>query len=259
MAELFELELHGGAVERQYRRTCPEVDRLPWGTLDLSELTPQQVELARLGWTAASMQEYESTTVHSRVLQLMLRVRMPIDLTAMSTQFQREELTHAEVAAKVAMELGGGAPIAHQIAKEPRKRGRLEYQLTETALWAFAIGETYSHAMLTAGFTRAKDPLMRGVRQLFAKDEAAHGRFGWILLDTLLPEMNDVERTSLREVAGNAIEGLRKRALSLVGKPENFFGELSAIGPFAPEEYHALAIDTVDRQLAPRLGALDLI
>ncbi len=33
--ELFELELIGGAMERQYREMRPEVESMPWGTIDL--------------------------------------------------------------------------------------------------------------------------------------------------------------------------------------------------------------------------------
>ena len=35
--ELFELELLGGGMERRYRRARPEVEQMPWGTLDVSE------------------------------------------------------------------------------------------------------------------------------------------------------------------------------------------------------------------------------
>lgn len=259
MAEIFELELRGGAIEKHYRRMCPEVEQLPWGTLKLEDYGADQIRAARVGWTCASMQEYESTTIHARVLQDMLRARMPIDLTAMSTEFQREELTHAELAAKMAMELGGGAPIEHKTHKEARTSGTPEYRIAETALWAFAISETYAHAMLAAAFGKAQHPLLRGVRNILAKDEAAHGRFGWILLECLLPEMNEAEKTNLRTIAAKAIKGLHKRIDALEKQPSNYFGELSAIGFSSPEEYRAIALEAIDGQILPKLDQQALL
>ncbi len=47
LGELFELELLGGATERRYRKMRPEVEGMPWGTLDLSLSSPTELVHAR--------------------------------------------------------------------------------------------------------------------------------------------------------------------------------------------------------------------
>jgi hypothetical protein len=256
--ELFELELHGGSVEKRYRRAVPEIEALPWGTIDLAEYSEDELRAARIGWTQASLQEYQSTSVHADALRDMLGLRMPIDLMAMSTQFQLDELAHAELAARIAMELGGGAPVVHTPVVPPAFGGPADFTLAERALRAFAVSETYAHVMLAAAFTRAAHPLLRGVRRILAKDEAAHGRFGWLLLEWLIPEMNAAQLDELRRVAARSVEHLRKRAELISTQPKTSFGEIAALGRFEAEEYRDLALSAIDQKIVPRLATLDL-
>ncbi len=55
--ELFELDLLGGPTERRYRKARPEVEALPWGTLDPSRHTAADRIDARGHWTIAAFQE----------------------------------------------------------------------------------------------------------------------------------------------------------------------------------------------------------
>jgi len=54
--ELFELELFGGGVERRYRKMRPEVEAMPWGTLDVTGIPEEALILARRQWTGAAVQ-----------------------------------------------------------------------------------------------------------------------------------------------------------------------------------------------------------
>jgi hypothetical protein len=112
--------------------------------------------------------------------------------------------------------------------------------------------------MLTAAFARATHPLLRRVRGMLAKDEAAHGRFGWMVLEHLVPELDERELDFLRAAAKSALERLRNRAERVRAQPKEMFGEISALGAFAPDEYRDLALRTIDRQIVSKLGALDL-
>jgi hypothetical protein len=255
VTEPFELSLLGGAIERRYRRSCPEVEALPWR--EAIETDPADKERARVGWTYACLQEYESAPIHAHAMQAMIRARMPLDLTAMSADFQRQELTHAEVCARLAMLLGGGAPIPDRPRVIPNNTGSPLLALAHLAIWAFAVSETYSHAMLKAGTERAKSPLFRGARALLAKDEAAHGRFGWLVLEEVLPELGDPERAELRKIARSSVRQLVERADAAITRPASDFGERTAMGPFDPEEYRALGKAEIERIVA-KLGGLDL-
>ena len=50
--ETFELFMHGGATEKRYRKMRPEVEKLPWGTLDPSKFDAPLVLEARKSWTS---------------------------------------------------------------------------------------------------------------------------------------------------------------------------------------------------------------
>ncbi len=44
-AELFELEMLGDVFERRYRKMRPDVEAMPWGTLELSSMSPASVPI----------------------------------------------------------------------------------------------------------------------------------------------------------------------------------------------------------------------
>src|SRR5262245_58679870 len=108
--ELFELSLLGGSVERRYRRLRPEV-RLPWGTLDTSSYDRATLETAQRTWTLAAFQEQHSAAACAETLRALIAARAPLDLVAMASSFVLDEVVHVELCARVAMELGGAAPL----------------------------------------------------------------------------------------------------------------------------------------------------
>lgn len=59
-AELFELELLGGATEQRFRRMRPEVEAMPWGSFDLSAVTEDGRLTARKAWTGSAYQEHRT-------------------------------------------------------------------------------------------------------------------------------------------------------------------------------------------------------
>src|SRR5262249_38962581 len=62
MSELFELELLGGAMERRYRKARPEVEAMPWGTLDVRAFSEEALVVARRSWTSAAFQEHRTAS-----------------------------------------------------------------------------------------------------------------------------------------------------------------------------------------------------
>jgi hypothetical protein len=255
----FELSLYGGAIERRYRRASPEVEALPWGTMDLDRFGVDQIEAARSGWTQAARQELESAAVHARVLEQMVRARMPLDLIALSTQFQREELVHAEIASRLAMELGGGVVMKDEPMRLQVIDRSPEAELAETALWAMCVSETFSHAMLSEGLHRAKAPLFSAARMVIAKDEAAHARLGWLLLEGLAPDLTDADRSRLRRVAKASIGEVSRDAEAVLKLPRAFFSEIAAVGDMDPQSYRDSAKAAIEERVMERLRGLDLL
>src|SRR5258706_9641566 len=107
-AELFELELFGEGVERRYRKMRPEVEAMPWGTLDLRGVPEETIVTARKAWTTAAFQEHRTGVACSMTLRALLEARAPLDLVALATRFPLDEIVHVELCARLAMELGGG-------------------------------------------------------------------------------------------------------------------------------------------------------
>jgi hypothetical protein len=58
--ELFELEMFGEGVERRYRKMRPEVEAMPWGTIDLASIPEPMRVRARKRWTGAAFQEHRT-------------------------------------------------------------------------------------------------------------------------------------------------------------------------------------------------------
>src|SRR5438876_3571521 len=112
-AELFELEIFGGGIERRYRRMRPEVEAMPWGTLDVHGIAEQALVLARKQWTGAAFQEHRTGIACAATTRALFECRAPLDLIAMASRFVLDELVHVELCARMAMELGGGTEIVH--------------------------------------------------------------------------------------------------------------------------------------------------
>jgi hypothetical protein len=111
--EPFELSMLGGATERRYRRMRPEVESLPWGTLDPSRYPAELVLAARRSWTLAALQEHRTAAACAATLRALIAARAPVDLIAVATRFPLDEMAHVELCARLAGELGGGTPVIH--------------------------------------------------------------------------------------------------------------------------------------------------
>src|SRR5262245_60251481 len=105
-AELFELSMLGGAAERRYRRLRPEVEGLPWGSLQPSQYPSTLVEAGRRTWTEAAFQEHRTGAACAATLKALIAARAPLDLIGMATRFPLDEMVHVEMCARLAMELG---------------------------------------------------------------------------------------------------------------------------------------------------------
>src|SRR5580700_5638257 len=108
----FELEWMGGAPEHHFRAARPGTDDLPWGTLDPTRYSPKAVEYARGAWTEVAINEYRAVASFTEVLRALVDVKAPLDLLGMTSDFLADECSHVELASRMAMELGGGAPRA---------------------------------------------------------------------------------------------------------------------------------------------------
>jgi hypothetical protein len=83
--ELFELELLGGTTEQRFRRMRPEVEAMPWGTVDLSQVNAERCIAARKAWTGSAYQEHRTGAACALTLQALIEARAPLDLIAVAS------------------------------------------------------------------------------------------------------------------------------------------------------------------------------
>jgi hypothetical protein len=258
--ELFELELLGGAVERQYRKRRPHGGAMPWGTLDLSAFSTEEIIAARRGWTDLALQEYGAAASQANVLRLLVRARVPLDLSALLASFPLDELSHTELCARMAEELGGATPLEYpteQVFPDPTaEAGSPLVCAAKAVAWEFCVGETLSLGQLKDHHAHAEAPLLEAVWGRLAKDEAAHARFGWLFMKWARPLLTTEERDAVVATARRAVRhvgDLETKARSL---PEEAFVPIGVFGSRGRERYLAQMRSVLEEKVVRRLALL---
>src|SRR5262245_33149185 len=198
--ELFELEMIGGSIERRYRKMRPEVEAMPWGTIDVSRVPEVNLIAARRAWTGAAFQEHRTGVACAATLRALIEARAPVDLIAVASRFPLDEMVHVELCARMAMELGGGTEIVHEplaLILDPDPEGSPLIRAAECVVRFFCVGEAISIPLLRATWHVARHPLPRAVLGRIVKDEAAHGVFGFTFLDWAAERLSAEDRRKL--------------------------------------------------------------
>jgi len=216
--ELFELELLGGAFERRYRKARPDIEAMPWETLDASAYPEEELAAARRNWTLGAFQEFRTAAACASTLRALIEARAPIDLIAAFTRFPLDELAHVELCSRMAMALGGAQPVwmdSSAICADINPALSPLHRACELIARNFCVGEALSIPLLHATWLRATHPLARAVLGRIVRDEAAHGIFGWTFLDWALPLLDDDGKELIRATADAAIVEVERMWASL--------------------------------------------
>lgn len=212
--ELFELSMWGGAVERRYRQLRPEVEALPWESLDVSQVSADVLRTGRIAWTEAAFQEHRTGAACALTVKHLIAVRAPIDLVAMASRFALDEMVHVELCARLATSMGGAAPLEYDpraLVLEPNASLSPLVQASELVVRNFCVGESLSIPILRGAWHFAKHRLIKAVLARIVKDEAAHGAFGWMFLDWADAQLDDAARTHLARQAAMTIDAVVER------------------------------------------------
>lgn len=256
--EYFELEMLGGRFERQYRRARPDVEKLPWGTIDPSQYPSQVVEAARRSWTRSAFQEYRTSVACAVTLRALLEARAPLDLITLATRFPLDEMVHVELCARMAMELGGGVPIVHQpdaLVAEPNMKYEPVLRCADLVVRFFCVGEALSIPMLRGTWEASTHPLARGVLGIIVKDEAAHGTFGFAFLDWALPLLPESALPLLGKAADATIASVKRNWDDIRARPKTPISDANALGWMETDAYLKLATRSLARSVVAPLRA----
>jgi hypothetical protein len=122
-------------------------------------------------------------------------------------------LVHVELCARLANELGGAVNVMHDaelLVRRPAATLSPKLRAAELVVRNFCVGEAVSIPILRASWKAAEEPLVRAVLGRIVKDEAAHGRFGFIYLDWALDHLDEGDRVHLRAAADDEIRRVRE-------------------------------------------------
>lgn len=258
---LFELEILGGAIEKRYRRMRPEVEQMPWGTLDLSEVPEVERIRARRSWTTAAYQEHRTGVGVTEALGLLMQARAPLDLLALGSRFPLDETVHVELCARMAMEAGGGTEIRY----EPERmvlgstfEGRPLLKAAELMVRFFCVGEALSIPLLRGTWKAARHPLPRAVLGRIVKDEAAHGTFGYVFLDWAESELDSRDRKLLGEAADLAIDDVTRQWDDLRRRPKAEWAAGNPLAWMSTDAYLELAVHSMNVNVLEPLRERDI-
>lgn len=259
--EPLELHLSGGAAEAGYRKLRPEVEKMPWGQLRRKRRRdPRVLEAARRTWTLAAYQEHRTGAACAETLGALIAARAPLDLIAIATRFPLDELVHVELCARVADELGGAVRVMHEpsaMVRRPDPSLSPRLRAAELVVRNFCVGEAVSIPILRASWKAAKEPLLQAVLQRIVKDEAAHGRFGWMYLDWLGPQLDEAERAHLRQAAAHEIS-IIERTWETNLSPERALQLPETLGWMQPDAYLEVAHRAMETAVKQPLAARGL-
>jgi hypothetical protein len=253
-AELFELEMLGDAFERRYRKARPEVEAMPWGTLDPTRIPAEALVLARKAWTGAAYQEHRTGVACCATLRALMECRAPLDLIAMAARFPLDELVHVELCARMAMELGGGTEIMHDpdtmIAEAPEGLSPL-LRAADLVVRFFCVGEALSIPLLRGTWKAARHPLPRAILGRIVKDEAAHGTFGFAFLDWATPKLTDDDRAHLGRAADRTIRAVKQQWAALEKSRSSAYDEAvgDALAWMHGDAYLTLAAKSMEEKV----------
>ena len=258
MTEAFELEMLGGVATERYRRMRPEVEAMPWGTIDASRYPPELALAARRAWTAAAFQEHRTGAACAATLRSLIEARAPLDLIALASRFPLDEMVHVELCSRLAAAFGGGITIEHDPSALVVPVGEGLEPLLKAAhqvVCFFCVGEALSIPLLHGTWKAATHPLTRAVLKRIVTDEADHGTFGWAFLDWIEPHLDDADRSALAQTATYAIDSVKENWADIRARPPGADADIGDLGWMQTDAYLDLAARSLQSQVIAPLRA----
>jgi hypothetical protein len=165
---------------------------------DRSTYAPHVLERGCRAWQLRVLDEYRSQVAFSELLMELTELGASFDTLGAAIRVVRDEGRHVELCRRMVVALGG----TDQMPGEPQwvrsdPSAALLTRILRTTVGFLCIGETLSAELIIAAQRAATDGLAKAVLGSMAADEALHGRFGWMLLDLLLPHLDEVQRNEI--------------------------------------------------------------
>jgi hypothetical protein len=253
--EVFELELFGGVALQRYRSMRPEVEAMPWGSLEVGNITPDALLAARKAWTGAAFQEFRTGAACAATLHAMITARAPLDLIALASRFPLDEMVHVEMCSRLVTELGGAVELVYnpkQLIWDVPDGDALSVA-SHWVVSNFCVGEALSIPLIQGTCNAAKQPLIQAVLKTIVLDEADHGTFGWMFLDWANHFLTDTQREELGKTADLFIDSIVQRWTHIRQGTDFDIHQAEALGWMQSSEYLELAERSLQRNVVQPL------
>ena len=264
----FEPEWYGAQPAHYFRKIRPGIDDFPWGSIDPSRFEERLLKRAQLSWTEAAFNEYCTAVAFTQLVQALLEVNAPVDLTAMAGDFLADEMLHVELTARLATELGGAANYQVDFSKlqVPLDPSLSPFQrANELVVRLCCVGEAFSLPMLAGCMQSSTHPLIKKVFEQIVKDESQHGRLGFLYLEWADEYLDEEERRRLGRCAGETVLQLsplwrRLRSEVQDGKTSEGYSveDIRALGWMLSADYRRTARESIQREVAEPLAAFGI-
>ena len=222
----------------------------------LPELRPAAIAT----WRARMVNEYQSAAVFAELAAQADRLGFAATLAPQLREFEAEEREHGVLCGSVVEALGGEArvdvsapgPVPAHVDVAPRE-GFLRNVLSVSCL-----SETVAVALI--GAERLEMPA-GALRELLSKiwaDEVGHARFGWRVVQELLPQVDAAVRERLSLYLRVALRHLELHELAHLPLGAAPPPEGAALGLCSGRDARTLFYETVAAAILPSLDALGL-
>lgn len=242
---------------------------------DLTGFTPASIEphllaRARAAWRHRVIMEYRSIQHASRFLTEVVEAGDALDVHWSALELVGDEIFQAEACAAVCDALGVEPelpePSALVKATEFTDAPAIERSLA-TAISVLAISESISTALIRDLAERCGRPPLKAVLEAIIRNAHRREEFGWSYVSAALervpahtlPDFRHLARRTLaryEEGAHRVLMDVPESEQELDAHPEP---ELASLGLLSPTREALLYFRTRDRDVVPKLEALDLI
>lgn len=237
------------------------LSRQAFAAFDPGRYAPTEVERGRRSWTLRAMDEYRSLVAFTGLLDDIAQLRLPFDGLGTAVRIVRDEHRHVELCRRLVVALGGDSQLEGEPVWVRRHARRLPRErLLRMVVGSLCIGETLSVRFLAAVRDATTDPIAREVATCLVADEAIHGRFGWTMLENLLPGLSARERRFVAGLLPRLFEEA-ERAFVPAGARDARTGTAPRPSPFGslpPGARAALFDDAFARDVVARFEALGI-
>jgi hypothetical protein len=219
-------------------------------------LTEYDRQRAIATWKARMVNEHVSARVFAQLIPQMMRAGIDPSWQESISLMVTDELRHGRQCAGMVHALGGEpvAEIPDALADVPLHEDVEPMEgFLRNILSVSCLGETVAVALIRAEKNEVSTPEMESTLDEILADEVQHARFGWLVLDELVPQLSEETRLRLSDYLIGAFRHLAEHELHYLPIGDVPSEEAAAYGVCDGRDARRLFFDTVEKVIVPRL------